>query len=274
MNKNNKNSLKNFTWKKIAGKILNDSNLILKIQNLDLENMNDTEMLETFVFLNLPELDIDVIKNFSSDFAKLIIWCQAVVSYHILIHPYTYRNDKSHITVGSEVYNFANNMNFMINRFYKFKRFLYNLNVIKIPLADYVFNLQHQRENLPVKKNFFKNEEINEENVVLNEDLIGNVLSYLPYIESYKFMKVNKMFYKGFIKSIDFILEDIFKEIYFFKLQSYEKIFNKIPMLYSNTLFSNYFLMLDDILNPIETKSNNKKSISFFSKEQLNYLKN
>ncbi len=274
LNKNNKNSLKNFTWKKIAGKILNDSNLILKIQNLDLENMNDTEMLETFVFLNLPELDIDVIKNFSSDFAKLIIWCQAVVSYHILIHPYTYRNDKSHITVGSEVYNFANNMNFMINRFYKFKRFLYNLNVIKIPLADYVFNLQHQRENLPVKKNFFKNEEINEENVVLNEDLIGNVLSYLPYIESYKFMKVNKMFYKGFIKSIDFILEDIFKEIYFFKLQSYEKIFNKIPMLYSNTLFSNYFLMLDDILNPIETKSNNKKSISFFSKEQLNYLKN
>ena len=82
------------------------------------------------------------------------------------------------------------------------------------------------------------------------------------------------MFYKGFIKSIDFILEDIFKEIYFFKLQSYEKIFNKIPMLYSNTLFSNYFLMLDDILNPTETKTQNKKSISFFSKEQLNYLKN
>ena len=286
-NKNNKNSLKAFSWKKIAGKILNDSNLILKIQNLDLENMNDTEMLETFVFLNLPELDIDLIKNFSSDFAKLIIWCQAVVSYHILIHPYTYRNDKSQITVGSDVYNFANNMNFMINRFYKFKRFLYNLNVIKIPLADYVFNLQHQRENLPIKKNFFKNDENGnnnnnnnnfEENVsnvnYLNEELIGNVLSYLPYIESYKFMKVNKMFYKGFIKSIDFILEDIFKEIYFFKLQSYEKIFNKIPMLYSNTLFSNYFLMLDDILNPIENKSQNKKSISFFSKEQLNYLKN
>ena len=284
-NKNNKNSLKTFSWKKIAGKILNDSNLILKIQNLDLENMNDTEMLETFVFLNLPELDIDLIKNFSSDFAKLIIWCQAVVSYHILIHPYTYRNDKSQITVGSDVYNFANNMNFMINRFYKFKRFLYNLNVIKIPLADYVFNLQHQRENLPIKKNFFKNNENNNNNNInnddnvsnanyLNEELIGNVLSYLPYIESYKFMKVNKMFYKGFIKSIDFILEDIFKEIYFFKLQSYEKIFNKIPMLYSNTLFSNYFLMLDDILNPIENKSQNKKSISFFSKEQLNYLKN
>ena len=86
-----------------TGKILSDSNLVLKIINLDLENMSDSAMLSAFVFLNLPELEIDAIKKYSSDFAKLIVWCQAVVSYHILIHPYTYRNEKSMISFGSDV---------------------------------------------------------------------------------------------------------------------------------------------------------------------------
>ena len=103
--------------------------------------MPDQEMLSAFVFLNQPELDTGIISKYSSDFLKLIIWCQAVVSYHILIHPYTYRNERSLITYGGDVYQFANEMNLRINRFYKFKRFLYNLNIMKIPLADYVFNL-------------------------------------------------------------------------------------------------------------------------------------
>ena len=110
LNKINNKSIKNLSWKQIAFKILNDPNIILKIQNLDLENMPDSEMLEAFVFLNLNELELNNIKYFSSDFAKLIIWCQGVVSYHILIHPYNFRNDQGVITKNSDVYLFAKNM--------------------------------------------------------------------------------------------------------------------------------------------------------------------
>ena len=262
-NKNANHLTKNDTWKKTAGRILSDSNLGLKILNLDLENMPDPSMLNAFVFLNLPELEIDTIKKYSSDFAKLIVWCQAVVSYHILIHPYTYRNEKSMVSFGSDVYEFANKMNTMINRFYKFKRFLFNLNIVKIPLADYVFNLQHNRENVIQKESITKG---------LTDKNVGNILSYLPYVDSYKFISISKKFFNGFKHSIDYEIFEIMKEIYFVKAQAYAKIANKLPVVFTHNIFSNYFLMLDDILNS-NCNELGMTFIPFLSKEQLNDLK-
>jgi hypothetical protein len=54
-------------------------------------------MLDAFVYLNLPELQLENIRNYSQDLEKMIIWCRAVISYHIIIHPFTYRNDKCKI---------------------------------------------------------------------------------------------------------------------------------------------------------------------------------
>ena len=272
-NKVNNKELKKLTWKQIANKILNDSNIILKIQNLDLENMVDSEMLEAFVFLNLPELEMNNIKHFSSDFANLITWCQGVVSYHILIHPYNYRNDQGVIQPNSEVFLFANKMQDMIDKFYHFKRFLFSLNIMKIPLADYVFNLQHNRDalllNNKVERNnsFFNN---------VNNLLIGNILSYIPFSQSNKFMQISRKFCDGFKLSIDIIIFNIIKEIYFFRYQSYENYIHKIPVLYTHNIFSKFFLMLDDILNS-NTRNNNEFGMTFYpflSKEQLNNLKN
>ena len=272
-NKVNNKELKNLSWKQISNKILNDSNIIIKIQNLDLENMVDSEMLEAFVFLNLPELEINNIKYFSSDFAKLITWCQGVVSYHILIHPYNYRNDQSIIQPDSEVFLFANKMQEMIDKFYHFKRFLFSLNIMKIPLADYVFNLQHNRDTLILNNkldttnSFFNN---------VDHLLIGNILSYIPYNQSHKFMCISKKFYEGFKSSIDIVIFNVIKEIYFFRYQSYDKFINKIPVLYSHNIFSKFFLMLDDILN--SNSRNNKESgmayYPFLSKEQISNIKN
>ena len=272
-NKVNNKELKKLTWKQIANKILNDSNIILKIQNLDLENMVDSEMLEAFVFLNLPELEMKNIKHFSSDFANLITWCQGVVSYHILIHPYNYRNDQGVIQPNSEVFLFANKMQDMIDKFYHFKRFLFSLNIMKIPLADYVFNLQHNRDALllnnkvEINNSFFNN---------INSQLIGNILSYIPYSQSNKFMQISRKFCDGFKLSIDINIFNIIKEIYFFRYQSYDKYINKIPVLYTHNIFSKFFLMLDDILNS-NTRNNNEFGMTFYpflSKEQLSNLKN
>ena len=148
------------------------------------------------------------VKRYSPALGKLIKWCQAVVSYHILIHPYTYRNDKGQFEEGGDIYMFAQQMNEMINKFYKFKRFLFNIDIVKIPLGDYVFNLQHSR--IIISPNLDYNE-------ILNENIIGNILSYLPIKQSVKFISVNKMFLAGFKESLHKITLEIFKEIFYFK---------------------------------------------------------
>ena len=272
LNKVNNKNLKNLSWKQIASKIFNDPNIVLKIQNLDLENMEDSEMLEAFVFLNLPELEINNVKYFSSDFSKLILWCQGVVSYHILIHPYNYRNDHGVIQPDSEIYLFAKNMKERLDKFYRFKRFLFSLNIMKIPLADYVFNLQHTREAIDISNNLdISNSYFND----LDSNMIGNILSYIPYKQSFKLMQVSKKFCKGFLTSIDIVIFNIIKEIYFFRYQSYEKLINKIPLLYSHNIFSKFFLMIDDILNS-KTRNKNEFGSSFYpflSKEHISHLK-
>ena len=77
--------------------MLNEPDFFRKLQNLDLDNLNDADILDAFVYLNLQEIEIENIKKYSPVLEKLIIFCQAVVSYHVLIHPFIYRNDKSSI---------------------------------------------------------------------------------------------------------------------------------------------------------------------------------
>ena len=156
-------------------------------------------------------------------------------------------------------------MDNMINKFYKFKRFLFKLGLVKIPLGDYVFNLQHNRE--------IQNNEI-DLGLFLDEDIISNILSYLPINQSCKFMNVNKMFTKGYINSLDINCYYILKEIFFFKYQAYDKLKNKLPIIYENNIFSKYFLMLDDILNSeVRAEEEGINYVPFLSKEQLNDIK-
>ena len=143
---------------------------------------------------------------------------------------------------------------------------------MKIPLADYVFNLQHSRNTIAMTNN------INETKSYFNDldsNLIGNILSYIPYKQSYKLISISKNFYKGFLTSIDIVIFNIIKEIYFFRYQSYNKFLSKIPLLYSHNIFSKFFLMIDDILNS-KTRNNNELGSSFYpflSKEHINNLK-
>ena len=94
-----------------------------------------------------------------------------------MIHPYNYRNDQGIIRPDSDIYYFAKNMKERLDKFYKFKRFLFSLNIMKIPLADYVFNLQHSRDAIAMSNNFDQNNSYFNE---LDSNLIGNILSYIP----------------------------------------------------------------------------------------------
>jgi len=270
---------KKFSWKKIANQILSNYNLISNIQNLDIENFDDKIILEAFKYLNMDELQINNVKKYSPDISKLIIWCQAVVSYHIIIHPYIYRNKNNRlIQPQSDIFNFILEIENMIEKFYKFKRFLYNLNIMKIPLADYVFNLKHNHININIEE--YKNIN-NIDNIKINYinkfdiSIISKILSYIPFNQSYKMIRVCKKFYEGFKSSIDLIIFEMIKEIYFFRYQSYKRIINDIPLIFSHNFFSKFFLMIDDILNS-NTKSNNEFGMSFYpflSNDHLNNLK-
>ena len=86
-------NVRNYGWKKTFFKIIHDNDFKRNISSLDLDNMNDEDIMNILVILNFNEFSVNNLNNYSSDLAKLIIWCQAVVSYHVLIHPYTYRNE-------------------------------------------------------------------------------------------------------------------------------------------------------------------------------------
>jgi len=231
-------------------------------------------MLDAFVYLNLPEMEIDIVKKYSADIEKLTIWCQAVLSYHILIHPFTCRNDKCKkykkykifyltlkkilalLQINVDMHEFVTKMNLMLHKFYKFKRFIMNLNIMNIPIGEYVFNLQHNREKLT---------EVEHPGKFLNESQIALILSYLPYNISFKFSSINKKWKDGFKNSIDLVINEILKEIFYLKIQASEKLYKRIPILFENNIFSLFFVMIDDILN---------MQTSFLSKEQLNDVKN
>lgn len=147
-------------------------------------------------------------------------------------------------------------MNKRLKKFYRFKRLLINLNIMNIPLAEYVFNLQHNRD---------KPQDVQNAGKLLKENHIFNILSYLPYNISYKLMGVNKAWKTGFKLSIDHVIKEILKEIFYLKVQQSDKLCQRIPILFENNIFSKYFIMIDDIIN-IES--------NFISKEQLNDIKN
>lgn len=61
---------------------------------LDLDNLNEADMLDAFVYLNLDQLKFERLNKVNKSLSQMVLWCQAVVSYHILIHPFTCRNIK------------------------------------------------------------------------------------------------------------------------------------------------------------------------------------
>jgi hypothetical protein len=127
---------------------------------------------------------------------------------------------------------------------------------MNIPLAEYVFNLQHNREKPIEVENYAKK---------FDENIIGQILSYIPIKSSYRALGVNKIWKEGFKQSNNITLDEILKEVFLLKVQASEKLSSRIPILFEKNIFSNYFLLIDDILN----------GDSFFlSKEQINDIKN
>ena len=264
-------------WQKFSSSILSLTNIIQIINNIDYENINDIEIMKILKILNDPKLSINSVKKVSEDYAKLILWFQSVVSFHILIHPYIYRNRKGSVHYNSKEYCFAKEMEKKIESFYKLKRFLRYLNVININIGEYVFTIQQSNNHngSPRKKNGNKKKYFNLENnnnidiydSINDYKIIGIILSFISFKDSYKLRSVSKSFLNGFKYSINILLFLSLKDLYNFRSQTYNEYNEQVSMIYSHNIFSRFFLMLDNILN--ESSSN----YELISKEVIDELK-
>jgi len=260
------NEKNKFEWKKIAENILNDNKFYFKLSKLNYENMDDEKMLECFYYLNNDELKLNNVRRISPYLEKLIKWCRAVFSYHILVHPYKYRNDHSQIKINSDEYKYALYMDEMISKFYKFKYFLNKFDILDISLGDYIFNINYKKKNLNDQKNENnRDNDCDDEKRLVEEKIIS------------KFINLNKFWVNCFKNSLYINCYELLKEIYDFKKYSYNKLYKDIPIIYENNILSDYFLMLDDILNSTiqpNVSSLGINYIPFLSKEHIIYLKN
>lgn len=241
-------------WKKVFNKILSENDFTKKISQLALDNLDEKDMLDAFLYLNYDELNIEKLAKVSPELSKLILWCQGVVSYHIIIHPFTIRNTSVFVN-DHELQYFVNVMGEIINKFYKFKQFINKLELMQIPFSEYVFNLQHSRA-LP--------EKVSSASTKLSKENLGNIFSYLSYKEASKIAFTNKKFREGFKESINIMINETLKEIVYTKFQLMKILNRKLPITSYYNMFSDYFLMIDEFVN----------SEYFFSKEQISDIKN
>ena len=80
---------------------------------------------------------------------------------------------------------------------------------MSIPLAEYVFNLQHNREEKVTQESFIKS---------FDEVILGNILSFIPHSESNRLMSISKKWREGFKVGMDFVIIEILKEVFFLKV--------------------------------------------------------
>jgi len=256
-------------WKKVADYILSDSKFFINVANLKYENFEDEDILEAYSYLNEIENNIEKIKRYSLALNNLITWCKSIVIYHILVHPYKYRNIQNSIQIDSDIFKYISFMNEIINKFYIFKGYLEIKKLIKSNLGEYIFYFDNQKENN--NKNEDSNKILNEIN---NEKIISNILSYLPLEDSYLFINISKFGFNCFIKSLNLSCSYILKKIFNLKYNSFNNLYSLIPTIFENNIFSNYFLMLEDIINSTNNFQKSKSDISFLTKDNVNDIKN
>ena len=271
-NSKNEEVIKN-GWKKISDNIISDSKFFINIANLKFENFEDEDILEAFAYLNEIEKSIDKINRYSFALYEMNNWCKAVVIYHILVHPYKNRNNQNSIEIGSEIYKYINFMDGIINKFYLFKGYLEIKKLIKPKLGEYIFTFGPQIPNDDNNKDKqILNELLNEIN---DEKIISNIISYLPLKESFLFINVNKFFFNCFKKSLNILCYNFLNKIFILKYESFNDLYTLVPTIFENNIFSNYFFMLEDIINPsINYKEPKFNFISFLTKDNINDIKN
>lgn len=102
--------------------------------------------------MNSPNFKSEKLFKQSKELFKVVEWVKAVVSYHILVHPYKVRNTQT-VEEESEIYHFAQVVDSFMDQFYSLKTYLIRLEILP-PETNFAFNLSHVNFNKKKQKNY------------------------------------------------------------------------------------------------------------------------
>lgn len=134
---------KNISWHQSAQRVIILPNFLTLYFNFERDCLKENLVQEVFGYLNRDELQLDKVYAFNQSLGNLVKWCQATVAYHIITHPYKVRNIRM-VQPGSDLNEFAQNIDLKMSKFYSFKQFLLKTNKIS-KKTNFAFNLKHSK---------------------------------------------------------------------------------------------------------------------------------
>ena len=198
---------------KTAESIISDSRFFIQIFNIIIENLDSKNINQAFNYLNEIEEFIDKVKRFSPYLYELNLWCKAVIIYYFLVHPYklSEENKEKLVKDNEEVYKFVLFMDEILDKFYYFKGFLEAKKIVKMNLGEYIFYFEYIQNNDKIIDSLNKDKLKFE--IISNNKIMGNILSYLNINESVIFINFNKSLYHSFQQSLDITCKNILKKL-------------------------------------------------------------
>ncbi len=130
-------------WHASALRLISQPNFLVQHSSFERDCLPENLVLEAFEYLNKPELQLEKVSAFNAALAGVVRWCQGIVAYHIITHPYKVRNTRT-VPKDSELFEFAQKIDGKMDRFYAFKEFLLKANKIS-KKTNFAFNLKHTR---------------------------------------------------------------------------------------------------------------------------------
>eukprot|EP01022_Parablepharisma_sp_SALTPOND_P008132 TRINITY_DN135258_c1_g1_i1.p1 TRINITY_DN135258_c1_g1~~TRINITY_DN135258_c1_g1_i1.p1 ORF type:complete len:1171 (-),score=124.18 TRINITY_DN135258_c1_g1_i1:698-4153(-) len=228
---------KGVSWHASALRLLSQPNFLTVHGSFERDCLPENVVLEAFEYLNREELQLERVAVFNVSLSNLIKWCQGIVAYHIITHPYKLRNYRT-APKGSPVHEFATRIDQQMDRFYAFKAFLLKTNKIS-KKTNFAFNLKHTK---------FPQKEARVTVYSLGPKELENIFQFLMPKEALAAKLVTKRWIDSVNEHWDERLIKLVQDIEYAKMVNAKRLLSKVPSLYEYGFFVNSLQMLDSIL--------------------------
>lgn len=221
-----------------ALRFISNINFWMIYNEFNRDMIKEDQILKAFEFLNREELAIENVKRYHAAAADLVQWCQSIVTYHIITHPYKIRNTST-ISPNSDLYSYANTVDSMMSCCTAFKVLLSKIGLIPKEM-NFAFNLAHCRVVNSNKKISFSSIPLTSRSLIIQ---------FLSVKEALAFSCIGRSLYEGVKEHWPERLAFLLTQIEQFKLRNLFHLNNKFPELFTVGFLSSELKLLDELLN-------------------------
>ena len=228
---------KNVSWHASALKFIIKPNFLPAFSSFRRDNLPEPLVLEAFEYLNMEELQVDKVTQFNASLGNLVRWCQSIVAYHIITHPYKLRNFRT-VPKDSELFEFVKRIDKKMEDFYAFKDFLLVTDKIS-KKTNFAFNLRHTN---------FLQKAMNVNISSLGNKEMKAIFQYLTPKEVITTRLVSKRWADLINEHWGERLIQVLQDIEASKMANMKQLIPKLPALYEYGFFIKAVQMLDFML--------------------------